>query len=117
MTVMELEQRRAGGDKPVVVIDVRAHGAAPIERIPGSIVMEIKGPFDTLSGHDTSSDFVVYCACPHEMSAAVLAERLRTAGYPNTYALAGGFDEWKRLQNAPGLQGASPDAAQQITAH
>jgi rhodanese-related sulfurtransferase len=96
---------------------VRAHGAAPIERIPGSIVMEIKGPFDTLSGHDASSDFVVYCACPHEMSAAVLAERLRTAGYPNTWALAGGFDEWKRLQGTSGLPTATPDAPQQIIAH
>jgi len=115
MTVMELEQRRSTGNPPLLVVDVRAHGAVPIERIPGSIVMELKGPFDTLSGHDASTDIVVYCSCPHEMSAAVLAERLRTAGYPNTWALAGGFDEWKRLQGTAGLQAAALDAPQQAT--
>ncbi|MCY1232667.1 hypothetical protein D9M72_451730 [compost metagenome] len=42
------------------------------------------------------ADIVVYCACPNALSAALLAERLRVAGYPKTWALAGGFDEWKR---------------------
>lgn len=117
MTVMELEQRRSSADRPVVVVDVRAHGETPIERIPGAVVMELQAPFDVLADHDAASDIVVYCACPHEMSAAVLAERLRTAGYTNTWALAGGFDEWKRLQGVipdPLTEGA---AAHQAAAH
>lgn len=115
MTVMELEQRRTAGDKPVVVVDVRAHGATPIERIPGALVMELQPPFDALADQDNNTDIVVYCACPHEMSAAVLAERLRGAGYANTWALAGGFDEWKRLQGAlaetPAVDTPNPAAA------
>lgn len=118
MTVMELEQRRGSGDRPLVVVDVRAHDATPIERIPGAVVMGLHAPFDALADHDASSDIVVYCACPHEMSAAVLAERLRTAGYANTWALAGGFDEWKRLQGKLGDHAAVADTAtQQAAAH
>lgn len=116
MTVMELEQRRNAGDRPVVVVDVRAHGDTPIERIPGALVMELHAPFDALTEQDAASDIVVYCACPHEMSAAVLAERLRTAGYANTWALAGGFDEWKRLQGVL-VENTAPESPKQAAAH
>jgi rhodanese-related sulfurtransferase len=54
----------------------------------------------------------VYCACPHEISAAILAERLRAAGYRQTWALAGGFDEWKRLHGSESpTQAANGDQA------
>jgi len=118
MTVMEMEQRRGVTERPMVVVDVRAHGAAPIERIPGALVMEMHAPFSALADHDKGTDIVVYCACPHEMSAAVLAERLRSAGYPNTWALAGGFDEWKRLQGALNPHATTAaDAPTQAAAH
>ncbi|WP_454765749.1 DedA family protein/thiosulfate sulfurtransferase GlpE [Cupriavidus campinensis] len=120
MTVMELEARRTAG-KPPLVVDVRAHGATPIERIPGAVVMELQAPLDTLGEHPAEHDIVIYCACPHEMSAAVLAERLRKAGYPRTWALAGGFDEWKRLQgaltDAPGQADGPADTPTQAAAH
>lgn len=99
MTVMELESRRASGTLPLVV-DVRAYGDTPIDRIPGALVMDLKGPLEVLGEYPPTDDIVIYCACPHEYSAAVLAERLRTAGYKNTWALAGGYDEWKKLQGA-----------------
>ncbi|WP_011301645.1 DedA family protein/thiosulfate sulfurtransferase GlpE [Cupriavidus necator] len=96
MTVDELEARRRAGTLPLV-LDVRAHGPVPIERIPGAVVVDMHGPLDALGGQLESRDIVVYCACPNEISAAILAERLRVAGYGKTWALAGGFDEWKRL--------------------
>jgi len=117
MTVMELEQRRRESERGLVVLDVRANGVAPIERIPGAMVMELHAPIDTLANQRNDSDFVVYCACPNEMSAAVLAERLRAAGYPNTWALAGGFDEWKRLQTPLGATSVEPDAAPRPAGH
>ncbi|GJG94532.1 DedA family protein/thiosulfate sulfurtransferase GlpE [Cupriavidus pauculus] len=118
MTVMELEQRRGVMERPVVVVDVRANGPTPIERIPGALVMEMHAPFKALADHDKASDIVVYCACPHEMSAAVLAERLRSAGFANTFALAGGFDEWKRLQGVlTPSAGSAADAPEQAAAH
>ncbi|CAJ94938.1 Rhodanese-related sulfurtransferase [Cupriavidus necator] len=98
MTVDELEARRLAGSLPVV-IDVRAHGDTPMERIPGSVVLDMQGALDSLDAlgvPHAGADIVVYCACPNELSAALLAERLRVAGYPKTWALAGGFDEWKR---------------------
>ncbi len=98
MSVDELEARRQAGSLPVV-IDVRAHGDVPMERIPGSVVLDLQGALDSLDALGVppeKADIVVYCACPHELSAALLAEHLRTAGYARTWALAGGFDEWKR---------------------
>ncbi|CAG2153287.1 DedA family protein/thiosulfate sulfurtransferase GlpE [Cupriavidus plantarum] len=111
MTVMDLETRRASGTLPLVV-DVRAYGTAPIERIPGALVMDLKASLDILGDYPVSDDIVIYCACPHEYSAAVLAERLRVAGYKNTWALAGGFDEWKRLQEAVAAQRKGRDDKQ-----
>ncbi len=93
MTVDELEARRRAGTLPLV-LDVRAHGPVPIERIPGAMVVDMHGSLDALGSEIESRDIVVYCACPHEISAAILAERLRAAGYQKTWALAGGFDEW-----------------------
>ncbi|RDK10952.1 DedA family protein/thiosulfate sulfurtransferase GlpE [Cupriavidus lacunae] len=108
MTVDELESRRQAGSLPVV-IDVRAHGDTPMERIPGSMVLDMQGALDSLDAlgvPHAEADIVVYCACPNELSAALLAERLRAAGYPKTWALAGGFDEWKRRHG-----GAAPTEA------
>ena len=84
------------------MLDVRSDA---VERIPGAMTIDLNAPLEILSEHPTSIDIVVYCACPHEVSAAVLAERLKAAGYANTWALAGGFDEWKRLH------GDTPPAA------
>ena len=114
MTVDELEARRRAGTLPLV-LDVRAHGPLPIERIPGAMVVDMHGPLDALGSQIESRDIVVYCACPHEISAAILAERLRAAGYQKTWALAGGFDEWKRLHGTefppPATQAANDAAA------
>lgn len=111
MTVDELEARRSAGRLPVL-LDVRVDGQ--VERIPGALVVDMERPMDVLAGAAQQidlSDIVVYCACPHEVSAAILAERLRAAGYERTWALAGGFDEWKRLHgngDSPAHHGEAP---------
>ena len=51
-------------------------------RIPGAIAVDLKAPLPTLDAQALESDIVVYCACPNEVSAALLASRLRAAGYP-----------------------------------
>lgn len=96
MTVAELEALREADHFPLV-LDVRSQGTGEIERIPGAVYIDPEAPFDALSEHPESGDIVIYCACPNEISAAILAERLRKAGYGKIWALAGGFDEWKRL--------------------
>lgn len=110
MTVDELEARRSAGNLPVL-LDVRVDGQ--VERIPGALVVDMERPMEVLAGaaQIDLSDIVVYCACPHEVSAAILAERLRAAGYERTWALAGGFDEWKRLHgngHSPAYEGEAP---------
>lgn len=101
MTVEELEARREAGQLPVV-LDVRPSADAHLERIAGALAVDPEAPFAHLDDSHRVSDIVIYCACPNEMSAALLAERLRAAGYPNTWALSGGFEAWKRLRERDG---------------
>ena len=42
------------------------------------------------SGHEV----IVYCACPNEASAAMVARQLMRAGFKRVRPLAGGFDAW-----------------------
>lgn len=109
MTVSELEARRLS-DRLPVVLDVRSHDDA-LDRIPGALVVNPDSPLDALAGHPETADIVIYCSCPNEVSAAILAERLKRAGYGNTWALAGGFEEWWRLHGQGGQQHAEPGPA------
>lgn len=66
--------------------------------IPGAIAI----PLDASVGRalaDTDADkqtpIVVFCACPNEVSAALVALKLQAAGYQRTYALIGGFEAWQ----------------------
>jgi 3-mercaptopyruvate sulfurtransferase SseA len=40
-------------------------------------------------------EVIVYCDCPNEISAAVLAHALRARGFRKVRPLAGGFDAWR----------------------
>ena len=73
------------------------------------LVVDPDSPLEVLAGHPETADIVIYCSCPNEVSAAILAERLKRAGYGNTWALAGGFEEWWRLH---GQAGQEDDGAQ-----
>jgi rhodanese-related sulfurtransferase len=44
---------------------------------------------------------VFYCACPNELSAALLAQKLRAHGLTRGKALVGGLDAWRKAQNEP----------------
>jgi membrane protein DedA with SNARE-associated domain/rhodanese-related sulfurtransferase len=91
VTLDELDELCEQGCE-LVLLDVRATSADPL---PGAISVDPRGaigappfqwPLDT--------PIIVYCACPEEISAAVLADRLLKAGYRNVSALAGGYDAW-----------------------
>jgi rhodanese-related sulfurtransferase len=87
-TVEELTQWNESG-KTTVLVDVRPEA---VDRIPGAIVFDLRSPLHTLDVGEPSANIVVYCACPNEVSAAILVERLRAAGFENTWALQGGYD-------------------------
>jgi membrane protein DedA with SNARE-associated domain/rhodanese-related sulfurtransferase len=93
----ELDEMQAQGCVPVL-LDVRASSEDPL---PGAISFDPRGPIGQephlwpLDAH-----IVVYCACPEEISAAVLADRLLKMGYRNASALGGGYLAWVARQKA-----------------
>ena len=80
--------------EPAVLVDVRVPGSLPHGRIPGALQMqgkELPAELDALA-RDTM--LVVYCACPNEVSAALVAQRLRRRGFTHVLPLLGGVDAW-----------------------
>jgi membrane protein DedA with SNARE-associated domain/rhodanese-related sulfurtransferase len=87
----------------LMLIDVRtAESRARSGWIAGSInvrdVAELK--------LDPASAIVVYCDCPNDASAAVMARRLKALGFKHVRPLAGGIGAW-RAQGFPVEQSAS----------
>lgn len=82
---------------PATILDVRgAEQRARTGWIPGSIAL--RDPADLRL--DRQSEIVVYCDCPNDASAAVMAAKLREKGFSRVRPLAGGFDAW-RMQGLP----------------
>jgi len=91
ITVNELNELLEQGQAPLIV-DVRS-SSQQIARIPGAVVLSV----DDLSDIDLENlngEVIVYCACPNEASAAVVAKKLMQRGYTRVRPLAGGIDAW-----------------------
>ena len=87
----------------LMLIDVRsAESRARGGWSPGSVnlrdVSEVK--------IDPESSIVVYCDCPNDASAAVLARKLKALGFKHVRPLAGGIGGWRAL-GFPVEQGAA----------
>ena len=81
----------------VVLIDVRsAESRARNGWIPGSINVRDVAELKT----DPESAIVVYCDCPNDASAAVVARKLKALGFKHVRPLAGGISAW-RAQGFP----------------
>ncbi|MBC7814103.1 MAG: VTT domain-containing protein [Burkholderiales bacterium] len=93
ITVEELNALLEQGQEPLIV-DVRASQSQQVDRIPGAVVLSV----DDLTGPDfeklIAGEVIVYCACPNEASAAVVAKKLMQRGYTRVRPLAGGIDAW-----------------------
>ena len=88
----------------VVLVDVRsAESRARSGWIPGSIPLRDVAELNV----DPASSVVVYCDCPNDASAAVMARKLKAAGFKQVRPLAGGISAW-RSQGFPVEQGAAP---------
>ncbi|MFC3106385.1 DedA family protein/thiosulfate sulfurtransferase GlpE [Undibacterium arcticum] len=95
ISVDELQQLMAGGEKPVIV-DVRSNVARKLDRrsIPGALPVTI-GEVDAQIGHlPTDSEIILYCTCPNEESAARAAKILIDRGYTRVRPLQGGLEAW-----------------------
>jgi membrane protein DedA with SNARE-associated domain/rhodanese-related sulfurtransferase len=99
ITVDDLAAMLQRGEAPVVV-DVRQTVARDDGRIPGAIVFNNDAWPDSLRATDAQTLVVVYCACPNEASAALVARKLMQRGFKRVRPLLGGIDAWR----AAGLQ-------------
>lgn len=107
ITVDELRQRIERGAAPAI-LDVRS--AIARERqpgIPGALPLDRDAIEPARLDLAPGQEIVVYCNCPNEASAALVAKRLIEAGYPNVRPLQGGLDAWI----AAGLPASAPDGA------
>ncbi|MDX3906654.1 MAG: DedA family protein/thiosulfate sulfurtransferase GlpE [Pigmentiphaga sp.] len=105
LSVDELIEWEQAGRKPVL-LDVRPAPAQ--DPLPGALPVDLHARIADLELGPPDTPIVVYCACPNEISAALLAMRLRTAGYADTWALLGGHDAWRAYREAPDSALAAP---------
>ena len=93
ISVNELNALLEQGLAPLI-IDVRSSLAAPLDRIPGAIILAGDDLSNPDFEHMIDGEVIVYCACPNEASAAVVAKKLMQIGYRRVRPLAGGIDAW-----------------------
>jgi len=94
ISVGELRDLIDRGELPVIV-DVRSPLAQGQDgHIPGAIRVDAQTFGDTPHELSASGEVIVYCACPNEASAALVAKRLMRQGYSRVRPLHGGIDAW-----------------------
>lgn len=96
MTVEELRTLMLT-DVPRTVFDVRRRNTEtdPARTIPGAIRTTVDDLGDWVGKIPKGPPIVLYCACPEEMTAARGALIFIESGYPNVYALQGGWAAWQ----------------------
>ena len=93
ISVEELNQLFEDGLEPTVV-DVRSSLAQETGRIPGATTVYSKDIANFEFTAPVDSEIIVYCACPNEATAAVVAKQLMARGYSKVRPLSGGIDAW-----------------------
>lgn len=79
------------GQAPLI-LDVRAeHYRDRTGWIPGAVFVSTSDQAEA----PPHEQVIVYCDCPNELSAAVVALALKSRGFRNVRPLAGGFDAWR----------------------
>ena len=94
ISVGELRELLDQGKLPVI-LDVRSPLAQGQDgRIPGAIRIDAQTFSATTPAPSANGEVIVYCACPNEASAALVAKRLIQQGYSHVRPLQGGIDAW-----------------------
>lgn len=77
------------------LVDVREPSVVD-ETIPDAIPIPLDAPIEqAMPDTDVETPIVVFCTCPNEVTAALVALKLRAAGYRHTFALVGGYEAWR----------------------
>jgi membrane protein DedA with SNARE-associated domain/rhodanese-related sulfurtransferase len=92
----ELHALLAHNPRPVV-IDIRSTERRMLDPfvIPGAVIADERKPLQIKERYGTNRTLVVYCACPHEVSAVSVARQLRLSGVKLALPLGGGIDAWR----------------------
>ncbi len=94
ISVGELRDLLDQGKLPVI-LDVRSPLLQGQDgRIPGAIPIDVRTLGETTPELSAAGEVIVYCACPNEASAALVAKRLIQQGYSHVRPLQGGIDAW-----------------------
>ncbi|RQQ09289.1 hypothetical protein DF107_19120 [Burkholderia stagnalis] len=96
-----------------VILDVRSEEHRKLDpfAIPGAQFADDRHVGDIVARYPLTQKFVVYCSCPNEVSAALMAKRLTDAGFPHALALRGGLDAWRDTgRRLTSLAGDTPAA-------
>ena len=81
--------------EPPLILDVRAPGGSLEGRIPGALLFGSDRDWPVaLREHPRDSLIVVYCSCPNDASAVVVARKLFERGFSKVRPLAGGMNAW-----------------------
>lgn len=80
-----------------IIFDIRSAERRMLDPfvIPGSVFADERKLAEIVEAYDANRTFVIYCACPGEVSAAWMAARLRRAGFKLALPLTGGIDAWR----------------------
>ncbi|AOK06061.1 VTT domain-containing protein [Burkholderia sp. AU28942] len=92
----ELHALLANNPRPAV-IDIRSAERRMLDPfvIPGAVIGDERKPRQIMERYGTNRTLVIYCACPHETSAASVARQLRLSGVKLALPLTGGIDAWR----------------------
>lgn len=97
ITVRELKEMMDLGNEPLIV-DARSRTAQQMEPpIPGALLYNRESPDEVFLDVSRDRPIIVYCSCPNEASAAVVAKQLIGHGFRHVRPLIGGLDAWKDL--------------------
>lgn len=93
VSVEELNRMLTADMRPLVV-DVRSSKSREDGAIPGSTWVDMHALDKSLDGLPAAEEVIVYCACPNEASAALVARRLMQQGFKRVRPLNGGIEAW-----------------------
>lgn len=95
ITVQELNAAIVAGKMPAI-IDVRSEAARMMDArvIPGALLADVNSVDRIVGEVPIESELVIYCTCPNEASAALVAKALMARGYKRVRPLLGGLDAW-----------------------
>ena len=101
ITVPELYQLVADGNAPMI-LDVRSAEQRARGWIPGALFVTSVAD----APPNLPAEIIVYCDCPNEASAALLARALMKRGSVRVRPLSGGFEAWREAGHDVALKAA-----------